>query len=93
MTIERKQVVKSGLKKVGKAIWSALPWVCLWIWLTCLLLTPVIHANERADLESQISALEAENTRYEAEIDHLDENVAWLHSLIELEVADVQIQP
>jgi cell division protein FtsB len=67
--------------------------VCLWIWLTCLLLTPVIHANERADLKSQISALEAENARYEAEIDRLDENVAWLRSLIEQEDADGQIQP
>ncbi len=93
MTIERKQAIKSGLKKVGKAIWSALPWLCLWIWLTCLLLTPILHANERADLESQISALEAENARYEAEIDRLDENVAWLRSLIEQEAADGQMQP
>jgi len=91
MTSEKKQAVKSVLKKVGKAIWSALPWIWLAIWLFCILSLPLLHANEKAELTNQISALEAENAMYESEYARLTDEIEWLRSLIR-EVGDGQIQ-
>lgn len=82
--------MKQKLKKIGKAVWCALPWVGLTIWLFCLWMLPVLHANERGELEAQIAALKAENQRYEAEYNRLDNEVEWLRSLIKQEDGDGQ---
>lgn len=97
MTTEKKQAVKSALKKIGKAVWSALPWVCMWIGLTCWFSLLFICADQNAERANQLAALEAENTRYELENARLDEEVDWLRSLVERmgfeEVGDGQVQP
>ncbi len=95
--IENKQAIKEALKKVNKAVWSALPWVFMTIGLTCWLMLPLLYANESAELEAQIAALEAENAMYESENARLDEEIKWLRSLIERVVLEDdgngQIQP
>jgi len=83
MTNEKKQAVATALKKVGKAIWSALPWIGLWISLTCWFMLPYLYAKGEAEMQSQISALEAENAMYETEYDRLTDEIEWLRSLIE----------
>lgn len=80
--------MKTRIKKIGKVVWSALPWIMMTIGLTCWLMLPVLYANEKADLKSQISALEAENT-------HLEEDLEWLRSLVDessREGGDGQVQ-
>jgi cell division protein FtsB len=93
MTNEKKQAVKNDFKKVGKAVWSAIPWVLMWLGLVCWFLLPHLYANEEAELKSQISALEAENAMYELQNARLDDEINWLRSLIEQEDGDGQIQP
>lgn len=97
MTTEKKQAVHSALKKAGKAVWSALPWVCMWIGLTCWFALLFISVDESAERSKQLAALEAENARYEAENTRLDKEVDWLRSLVERmgfeEVSDGQVQP
>jgi len=97
MTTEKKQTVKSALKKIGKAIWSALPCLCMWIGLTCWFALLFISVDESSERSKQLAALEAENARYEAENARLDEEIDWLRSLVEQmdfeEVGDGQVQP
>lgn len=97
MTTEKKQAVKLALKKAGKAVWSALPWMFMWIGLTCLFSLLFISADQSTERTKQLAALEAENARYESENARLDEEIDWLHSLVERmvfeEVGDGQIQP
>lgn len=97
MTTEKKQAVKSALKKIGKAVWSALPWVLMWIGLTCLFSLLFISVDKSTERTKQLAALEAENARYESENTRLDEEVDWLRSLVERlefeEVGDGQVQP
>ncbi len=97
MTTEKKQAVKSALKKIGKAVWSTLPWVLMWIGLTCLFSLLFISADKSTERTKQLAALEAENARYELENTRLDEEVDWLRSLVERlefeEVGDGQVQP
>lgn len=83
MTNEKKQAVKSALKKVGKAVWSAFPWVCWVIALTCWFSLLFIYADECTERTKQLATLEAENAMYEKENARLDEEVDWLRSLIE----------
>lgn len=83
MTTEKKQEIKSALKKAGKAVWSALPWVCMWIGLTCWFSLLFICADKSAERANHLAALEAENAMYESANAHLDEEIDWLHSLIE----------
>jgi len=83
MMTERKQAVKAALKKIGKAIWSAFPWVCWVIALTCWFSILFIHADKCAERAKQLAALEAENAMYESENARLDEEIDWLRSLIE----------
>jgi hypothetical protein len=92
MRTEKKEAVKTVLKKVGKAVWSALPWIFLWISLTCWFMLPFLYAKGEAELESKIAALEAENAIYESVNDRLEEDVEWLRSLIEQEVGDGQTE-
>ena len=92
MTNEKQPAVKDGFKKVGKAIWSALPWVLMYIGLICWLMLPFLHASEKAELEMQIATLEAENAMYESQNTRLDEEIDWLRSLIKQEDGDGQIQ-
>ena len=96
MTNEKKQAVKSALKKVGKAIWSALPWVLMWIGLTCFFSLLLISADKSAERAKQLAALEAENAMYESANTRLDEEIDWLRSLVEQyyqgEVPDGQVQ-
>ncbi|AQU05385.1 hypothetical protein [Dehalococcoides mccartyi] len=97
MTTEKKQAIKTALRKVGKAVWSALPWVFMWIGLTCLFSLLLISADKSTERTKQLAALEAENARYESENVRLDEEVNWLRSLVERmefeEVGDGQAQP
>ena len=83
MTTERKQAVKVALKKIGKAIWSAFPWVLMWIGLTCFFLLLFISADKSAERDKQLAALEAENAMYESVNARLDEEINWLRSLVE----------
>lgn len=83
MTTEKKHAVKSALKKAGKAIWSALPWVCMWIGLTCWFSLLFICADQSAERAKQLATLEAENAMYESANARLDEEIDWLRSLIE----------
>ena len=96
MNIEKKQAIKTALKKVGKAIWSALPWVLMWIGLTCFFSLLCISADKSGERSKQLAALEAENAMYEAVNARLDEEIDWLRSLIEQyypgEVPDGQVQ-
>ncbi len=96
MTDEKKQAVKSALKKVGKAVWSALPWVLMWIGLTCFFSLLLISADKSAERAKQLSALEAENAMYESVNARLDEEIDWLRSLVDQyyqgEVPDGQVQ-
>lgn len=97
MITEKTQAVKSALKKAGKALWSVLPWVCMWIGLTCWFALLFISADKSEERSKQLAALEAENARYESENARLDEEVDWLRSLVErmesTEAGDGQIQP
>lgn len=97
MTTEKKQAVKSALKKIGKAIWSALPWVLMWIGLTCWFSLLFISVDKSTERTKQLAALEAENARCESENTHLDEEVDWLRSLVERtgfeEGGNGQVQP
>jgi hypothetical protein len=92
MTNEKKQAAIAVLKKVGKAVWSAVPWICMVIGLTCWFMLPFLYANESAELESRIAALEAENAMYESVNDRLEEDIEWLRSLIEQEDGDGQTE-
>jgi hypothetical protein len=96
MTNEKKQAVKSAIKKVGKAIWSSLPWVLMWIGLTCFFSLLLISADKSAERSKQLAALEAENAMYESVNTRLDEEIDWLRSLVEQyyqgEVPDGQVQ-
>ncbi len=96
MNIEKKQVIKTALKKVWKAIWSALPWVLMWIGLTCFFSLLFISADKSAERSKQLAALEAENAMYESINARLDEEIDWLRSLVEQhcqgEVPDGQVQ-
>lgn len=96
MTNEKKQAVKLALKKVGKAVWSALPWVLMWIGLTCFFSLLLISADKSAERAKQLAALEAENAMYESVNARLDEEIDWLRSLVEQyyqgEVPDGQVQ-
>ncbi len=91
MTNDKKTAAKAVLAKIGKALWSALPWVLIWIGLTCWFLLPLLHADEEAKLTNQISALEAENAMYESEYERLNDEIEWLRSQIE-EDGDGQAQ-
>lgn len=96
MTNEKKQAVKSALKKVGKAVWSALPWVLMWIGMTCFFSLLLISADKSAERAKQLAALEAENAMHESVNARLDEEIDWLRSLVEQyyqeEVPDGQVQ-
>lgn len=96
MTNEKKQAVKSAIKKVGKAIWSSLPWVLMWIGLTCFFSLLFISADKSGERSKQLAALEAENAMYESVNARLDEEIDWLRSLVEQyyqgEVPDGQVQ-
>ncbi len=96
MTNEKKQAVKSTLKKVGKAVWSALPWVLMWIGLTCFFSLLLISVDKSVERAKQLAALEAENAMYESVNARLDEEIDWLRSLVEQyyqeEVPDGQVQ-
>ena len=96
MNIEKKQTIKTALKKVGKTIWSALPWVLMWIGLTCFFSLLFISADKSAERSKQLAALEAENAMYESVNARLDEEIDWLRSLVEQycqgEVPDGQVQ-
>ena len=83
MATEKKQVVKATLKKIGKAVWSAFPWVFMWIGLTCFFSLLFISADKSAERAKQLAALEAENAMYESVNARLDEEIDWLRSLIE----------
>jgi hypothetical protein len=93
MKAEKKQDVKAALKKVGVAVWSALPWVCMTVGLTCWLMLPFLYADEHAEEKARIAALEAENRMYESVNGQLEDEIGWLRSLIEQEVSDGQTQP
>jgi hypothetical protein len=43
---------------------------------------PILHAQERGELKSDISALEAENRMYQSENDLLREEVDWLRGQV-----------
>ena len=96
MNIEKKQAIKTALKKVGKAIWSALPWVLMWIGLTCFFSLLFISADKSGERSKQLAALGAENAMYESVNARLDEEIDWLRSLVEQyyqgEVPDGQVQ-
>ena len=96
MNIEKKQAIKTALKKVGKAIWSALPWVLMWIGLTCFFSLLFISADKSGERSKQLAALEAENDMYESVNARLDEEIDWLRSLVEQyyqgETPDGQVQ-
>lgn len=92
MTTEKKTVFKATLKKVGKAVWSAIPWVCLWIALSCWLMLPLLRAEEKAELTNQIAAFEAEKAMYESQYERLADEIEWLRSLIK-EAGNEQVQP
>lgn len=96
MNTEKRQTIKTALKKVGKAVWSALPWVLMWIGLTCFFSLLFISVDQSAERSNQLAALEAENTMYESVNARLDEEIDWLRSLVEQyyqgEVPDGQVQ-
>ena len=96
MTNEKKQAVKSAIKKVGKAVWSSLPWVLMWIGLTCFFSLLFISADKSAERSKKLATLEAENAMYESVNARLDEEINWLRSLVEQyyqgEVPDGQVQ-
>ena len=96
MTNEKKQAIKSAIKKVGKAVWSSLPWVLMWIGLTCFFSLLFISADKSGERSKQLAALEAENAMYESVNARLDEEIDWLRSLVEQyyqgEVPDGQVQ-
>jgi len=89
MTNKKKQAIKATLKKVGKAIWDAIPWVLIWIGVTCWLSLVFILVDKAEEQETQIIELQSENKQ-------LDEEVDWLRSLVKQyyqgEVPDGQIQ-
>ena len=96
MNIEKKQAIKAVLKKIGKAVWSALPWVLMWFGLTCFFSLLLISANKSAERSKQLAALEAKNAMYESVNARLDEEIDWLRLLVEKyyqgEVPDEQVQ-
>lgn len=92
MTNEKKQAAVAVLKKVGKTVLSAIPLICLWFSLSCWFMLPYFYAKGEAEMESKISALEAQNAMYESVNDRLEEDVEWLRSLIEQEDGDGQTQ-
>ena len=96
MNIEKKQAIKTAIKKVGKAVWSSLPWVLMWIGLTCFFSLLFISADKSGERSKQLAALEAENAMYESVNARLDEEIDWLRSLVEQyyhgEVPDGQVQ-
>ena len=96
MVSERKQSIKVSLKKIGKAVWSAFPWILMWIGLTCFFSLLFISADKSAERAKQLAALEAENAMYESVNTRLDEEIDWLRSLVEQyyqgEVPDGQVQ-
>ena len=96
MVSERKQSVTAALKKIGKAVWSAFPWILMWIGLTCFFSLLFISADKSAERAKQLAALEAENAMYESVNTRLDEEIDWLRSLVEQyyqgEVPDGQVQ-
>ena len=96
MYIEKKQAIKTAIKKVGKAVWSSLPWVLMWIGLTCFFSLLFISADKSAERSKQLAALEAENAMYDSVNARLDEEIDWLRSLVEQhcqgEVPDGQVQ-
>lgn len=96
MTKEKKQAVKSALKKVGKAIWDAFPWILMWIGLTCFFSLLFISADKSVERAKQLAILEAENAMYESENARLEEDIDWLRSLVEQyyqgEVPNGQVQ-
>ena len=79
---EKKQAMKLTLKKVGRAIWEALPLVFWVIGLTCWLMLPILYAGESGELKAKISALQAENMRYKTEQTYLIGEIEWLRSRI-----------
>ena len=96
MNIEKKQAIKAVLKKIGKAVWSSLPWVLMWIGLTCFFSLLFISADKSGERSKQLAALEAENAMYESVNARLDEEIDWLRSLVEQyyqgEAPDGQVQ-
>ena len=96
MNIEKKQAIKTAMKKVGKAIWSALPWVLMGIGLTCFFSLLFIRADKSGERSKNLAALEAENAMYESVIARRDEEIDWLRSLVEQyyqgDVPDGQVQ-
>lgn len=92
MSNEKKQAVVAVLKKAGKTIWTAVPWICLWVALSCWFMLPYLYAKGETELESKISALEVENAVYESVNDRLEEDVDWLRSLVEQEVGNGQTE-
>jgi len=96
MNNEKKQAIKAVLKKIGKAVWSALPWVLMWIGLTCFFSLLLISADKSAERAKQLAVLEAENAMYESVNARLDEEIDWLRLLVEQyyqgEVPDGQVQ-
>jgi len=88
MKAEKKQAVKSVLKKAAGVVWSVLPWVCMAVGLTCWLMLPFLYADEQAEEKARIAALEAENRMYESVNGQLEDEIEWLRSLVEQEVSD-----
>jgi hypothetical protein len=83
METESKQAVRTALRKTGKTVWSALPWIGLAIWIACLIISPMLHASERGELKSQIAALEAKSAMQESENARLYAEIDWLRSQVE----------
>jgi hypothetical protein len=96
VTKEKKQAVKSALKKIGKAIWDVFPWILMWIGLTCFFSLLFISADKSVERAKQLAAIEAENAMYESENSRLEEDIDWLRSLVEQyyqeEVPNGQVQ-
>jgi hypothetical protein len=72
------KAVLAALKHAGKALWAALPWIALWLWLSCVIYLGVHYIGTASAQEAKAQILEQENT-------HLQDEVEWLRSLIDVQ--------
>lgn len=75
MTIEKKQVFKENLRKVGKAVWSVLPDILFYISIICWSSLLVMGISESAKEEARTEMLTAENC-------YLKEEIEWYKTLL-----------
>jgi hypothetical protein len=75
--------MSKALKAIGKAVWKALPWVGLAIWVCLLLISPVLNMAARGELKVEIAALEAENGMYRQENELLRDELDWFRAQID----------